>query len=972
MADNIAKEAPYLAPNIGSRPIPPLPDNEVSRSILDFSAPENAKNDRETPCPRTSSAEPPPRPDLLKRFKAGDTMDDYDIDDLPEDLAKVLYPQSSTVAFGEELPVLSKAWTGKGQIAFLAKYMSKKICDMVNKKFGKPSLNHCFKSEATLRHVLPLLFATGFLSVDDTAFRANFTAALPEYQTFFDLYEEHKDIDFNDLRIPRRMDVPPEESIDPLRVRKVTAALMYFNGNVADFVRWLGGLHTGSFRNTEAVLSFLRGKIDDDVHDQLHRIWTLGIPQHCNAESSEANFQAFYQYGNHSTVTQAAEKMLKTLTKDANLDQVLVFDERLVPYLVNCHVTPQGLVNVDQPGKKPRGVFDSTFRPTFWAVAINDMTNKDTEPIIREINTEIKLMKWFWALRAFYPDQEIYPMDDDGRLAFRQLKYHPDLVALHTSRQCGFGVCNTGGTFGDNTTPSNYDVFSTARRQLAQWLWVHDPHVIARVQHLLPPVTIAPPPSSQVTQTFTPAEFDSLNPAPVLPDGDRAPPPYNHQVDDNLYGDVAPHLHRTLACSALALYIILGFPGPYIPDLLSKDKLDTSYTHERTMVGRYWNTRTMQVGMLPTKRALLIDAVREWTKPGKAFTLVEAATLLGQLENHTRYVRWAKSWMAVLYNEFRQLMTRTYHVLKRRWSNNPRLERHYAAMAKALPTNLKFRLNGCIAKDKAAFLWRSKSTAAVSPTLGSTLQLLLHYLQRTEYPWTEYIGFIIPRDPHMESLGDASGVAGGAFCSKLRFWFQIIWGPDIRRRATAPMKDPTRLQINCLEFVVVILQLAATITWIESIPRDQILGTFPQGIPHLPILSTGSDNQVAKAWANKGFTSSPAGQQLLVVYTDILRDHKIGHDVFYIPGEENTVADDISRPTDDPSDNLLSNFPALLSQTYQRNPFLQTFSSFHPSPELLRRISSALYTTAKLVPASMTGALGHFEPAGSIGSTLLM
>jgi hypothetical protein len=186
------------------------------------------------------------------------------------------------------------------------------------------------------------------------------------------------------------------------------------------------------------------------------------------------------------------------------------------------------------------------------------------------------------------------------------------------------------------------------------------------------------------------------------------------------------------------------------------------------------------------------------------------------------------------------------------------------------------------------------------------------------------------------------------------------------------MKDPTRLQINCLEFVVVILQLAATITWLEITPPAQAAVFFPHGVPFLPVLSTGSDNQVAKGWANKGFTSSPAGQQLLVIYTDILRDHKIGHDVFYIPGEDNTVADDISRPTDDPSDTLLSDFSALLLQTYQRNPFLQTYSSFHPSPELLRRISSGLYTTARLEPGSMKGALGHFAPAGSIGSTLLI
>ena len=70
-------------------------------------------------------------------------------------------------------------------------------------------------------------------------------------------------------------------------------------------------------------------------------------------------------------------KTLKTLTKDYNMDQVLVFDQRLIPFLLHCYVTPQGIVTLDSPGKKPRGVFDSSFRPTVWAVAINDMTAKD-------------------------------------------------------------------------------------------------------------------------------------------------------------------------------------------------------------------------------------------------------------------------------------------------------------------------------------------------------------------------------------------------------------------------------------------------------------------------------------------------------------------------------------------------------------------------------------------------------------------
>lgn len=968
LASILRTEAPYFATGYTSAQVA---TGSTTKIITPPMAPKIQLAAKKSTIKTPNDDSPAPR--LLDRGKVLSNPDEMDIDEIPADIAKVLYPQTSLkVASSDALPTLAKAWTKKGQQEFLRQYMSPKIQAMANQQYGKPSLSCCFKSTATLRHVLAPIFRLGYLDIDDTSTRNTIIAVDPDCSGFFHIYDDHKDVDFNSLRVPRRMDVPPSDTIDLDRVRQTTAALMYFEGDAAAFVRWIGGLHVGAYRNLPAVLDFLRGKIDDDILFELHRIWTVGIPRVCNAEASEENFQSYYRYGNHSTVTHDPAKFLKTLTKDANVDQVLVFDERLVPFILNCHVTPQGLVNIDSPGKKPRCVFDSTFRPTIQAIAINDMTTKDTEPVIREINTEIKLMQWLWRLRAQYPGIEIFPMDDDGRLAFRQLKYGVDVVAMHTSLQSGFGVMNTGGTFGDNTTPSNYDVLSTARRQLAQWFWKNDPNVIHRVRHLLPPVSMGQPLTTTEAATITPATFDTLNRPPLDEEGLRLPPPYNHQVDDNLYADIGPNVEHTLACSAMAMYVIVGFPGMYIPDLLSKDKLVTFYTHQRQMVGRHWDTRTMQVGMLPAKREMLITLVREWVAPGKTFSILEAAILLGQLENHTRFVRWAKIWMAPLYNAFRSLFHRCYHAMRRRWNDDPDLSAHYAAMVRELPDNLSYRLHNCIAKDQAAFIWRTRQSISVSPHLRHSLQIILRYLDDNSNPWSEYIGFIIPRDPHIFSLGDASGVAGGGFCTTLRFWFQIIWSPDIRARATAPMKDPTRLQINCLEFVVVILQLAATITWLDTSDDSTILEVFPPGKPHLPILATGSDNQVSKGWGNKGFTSSLAGQALLHLYSDLLRHHRIRQNIYYEPGETNTVADDISRPTSNISDPILSDPDALVSQIFATNPWLRTYRSFLPSPDLVQRITSALYTSSSPVPRPTPRRLGQLVPAGTTGCILLM
>ncbi len=105
--------------------------------------------------------------------------------------------------------------------------------------------------------------------------------------------------------------------------------------------------------------------------------------------------------------------------------------------------------------------------------------------------------------------------------AFRHSKYPPNLVALHTSRQCGLGVFNTGATFGDNTSPSNFQSLADGRRYLAQYLWLNDHSVVDRTIRVLPPIHLADSPSDDVIASFTKADTDSLNLGVFYPNGDR-------------------------------------------------------------------------------------------------------------------------------------------------------------------------------------------------------------------------------------------------------------------------------------------------------------------------------------------------------------------------------------------------------------------------------------------------------------------
>ena len=71
-------------------------------------------------------------------------------------------------------------------------------------------------------------------------------------------------------------------------------------------------------------------------------------------------------------------------------------------------------------------------------------------------------------LRLSYPDEEIYLGDDDVSGAFRHVKYHPNVVGMHSCVIMNCLLLQTGQNFGDNTSPSNWEVIARTRQQLAQ------------------------------------------------------------------------------------------------------------------------------------------------------------------------------------------------------------------------------------------------------------------------------------------------------------------------------------------------------------------------------------------------------------------------------------------------------------------------------------------------------------------------
>jgi hypothetical protein len=132
--------------------------------------------------------------------------------------------------------------------------------------------------------------------------------------------------------------------------------------------------------------------------------------------------------------------------------------------------------------------------------------------------------------------------------------------------------------------------------------------VVKETATYLPPLQFSPPPTDSEVAIFAPAFRDHLNPGVFDANGNCLPPPCPHHVDDKPDADIMDLLPWTVSCGTLSLYHTLGFPEPvpWVPNSLSLEKLNALYTCKRCIVGRFWNTWRMTVGMLPHKHVELL------------------------------------------------------------------------------------------------------------------------------------------------------------------------------------------------------------------------------------------------------------------------------------------------------------------------------------------------------------------------------
>ena len=196
---------------------------------------------------------------------------------------------------------------------------------------------------------------------------------------------------------------------------------------------------------------------------------------------------------------------------------------------------------------------------------------------------------------------------------------------------------------------------------------------------------------------------------------------------------------------------------------------------------------------------------------------------------------------------------------------------------------------------------------------------------------------------------------------QLMFWFDIAWSARVINGARRLKSSaPGYVHINSLEFIVVILQLAAIVARLEQFRSDPSKGLhfFPNGPPDIPVWLGEADNTVSCSWETRATAKTAQGKGLFSVYAELLRRCNVHTCCKHLAGKLNVVADDISR------NDFSLPFPTRTAKLFREHPMLASLDYFQPSAELLRLLTSRLFSKHVPVPCVLPTALGQFVLAG--------
>ena len=444
--------------------------------------------------------------------------------------------------------------------------------------------------------------------------------------------------------------------------------------------------------------------------------------------------------------------------------------------------------------------------------------------------------------------------------------------------------------------------------------------------------------------------------------GKQTNTPHNMFVDDNHIAATKPYIKLAQAASIEGLFRILGFPNtPLRRTPLSDDKYyREKCSHNKIQLGYVIDSCSMTVSFADERFTKILSSLSNFHSKRKLYTLREAATLAGHLEFFASMTPWLR-FLTVALKKSILIALQTNSANTSKDKRNQKL----ISDSRLLSHDLDDIRKKNFAKSKVLQkTWHSRHKYRVSPSLRKEIKLLQFlFKNRSTYKFASPIAHLIKKDFDFHALGDACLEGAGGFSSDLQFWWYVPWPKPILHKTlkhfvpTYKTLSGNFISINLLEYVTIIITLAASISKIEQ-NRHSL--THPN-----PTLSIQSDNITAVSWTRKAASSTQAGKSLAFILTSLLAQHQhIGLSSTHIAGKDNDVADEISRTS---SLANTSSHPFSIHVLKQKYPQLRGSLRFLPSPELLCAIWDALLLKP-VHPLIKIASYGHWQADITYGS----
>jgi len=722
----------------------------------------------------------------------------------------------------------------------------------------------------------------------DRASRLTVCATHPIMRDYASLRRDafvHRPLIREALQAPR----PPPEEVPPLcpfRARFMGAALLSFDFDYGDLVRWLEGEYTNQTRDWDALREHMAAATaqqqkpgyPDLEPDIAMESFEQGVPLAGIYHSKRTDALRHIEYDNHPPLRANLEATREKFGKEEAKSFHIAFPRFIAYFLFGLMIAP--ISWVVRKGKG-RLVIDSSAKldPDDSGAVNEKIPKPGTEHRERE-NPKVYFgsalmhhLQHVYNLRINFPLEDILQHTDDIDSAFRRMLYHPDLATAFAYVFMEYVIIPVGQIFGSRNSPAFWCAPAEIRAHMGATL---DYSASDLDLSLAESVTLPPEPTTDEIANFVPAVPDALNQGVAPEFTDR--PSLIMYVDDDICCAIRPQMRDALRSAVGSAYQMFGAPGSdRRGSCLVSDKFPPNASSSVEYIGYVIDTRLLQVEWPGDKVDTLRGLLHDWSHHTTARSPKEIAQLLGYIRNGA----------------------------------------FLCPMGNFLSIRLQWTLNGAIQKHGFKAVqrkqwWRS-TKVHIPPEVTADLRLMLQSLfpqNASAHSWIRPIAMLIPREPTGTVLSDAAHSGLGGWSPTFHFLWRLthddmkLAGFNMQeldsdqqeryrycKKENLPAGHEEWLHINPLEFIAIIINVWFVILFIRKDPDRP-------GGHHILVRA---DNTSALSWLRYAARSQRRMIRNLAYFLHglILFSQTAQYANFngkHIAGQDNSEADGVSRP----------------------------------------------------------------------------